>query len=488
MSGLPEIIPKPKEIYCGPEKPAVCINGTVCVRSADERFWAECFVSQAEKVYGAKLSLDETEGAIRLCRDAALDASEYRVMVTEDGAVLSYSAAEGLNYAFATLLQLLCAENGELRLPVCELRDRPDSTYRALMVDVARKKHTIDELLAYVDLCWLYKIRLFHIHFADTNAYTLPSKLLPELPGAGKHCYTRPEIDALTAYARSRNIEIVPEIEMPGHCSRMIHTYPELFADTPEDPEKLKERGAYPHNIICAGKPGVMDTLKALCAEVIDMFPNSRYLHIGGDEAAIGEWENCSACRAYMKREGIRDVKGLYTDFMRRAIDAVLELGKIPIVWEGFPKEGAEKISRECIVIAWESYYHLAPDLLEEGFRIVNCSWEPLYTIPAGRDFLPAGRWYPKDIFDWDVYTWKNWNDMSPAHANPIRVAPTEQVLGGGLCVWENNFEGEISGVIENLAALSERTWNRTPSASAERLIAGVERLAEIAKKLLRRA
>ena len=184
MDGLPEIIPKPKAIYCEPEKPAVCINGTVCACSADERFWAECFASQAEKVFGVKFSVNATGGDIRLCRDAELDASEYRVTVTEGGAVLSYSAAEGLNYAFATLLQLLCAEKGELRLPVCELRDRPDSAYRALMVDVARKKHTLEELLAYVDLCWLYKIRLFHIHFADTNAYTLPSSLLPELPGA----------------------------------------------------------------------------------------------------------------------------------------------------------------------------------------------------------------------------------------------------------------------------------------------------------------
>ncbi|MBR3691367.1 MAG: family 20 glycosylhydrolase [Clostridia bacterium] len=485
MNGGAMIIPEPKFFCLAADRGEFPLPCTVCAADAQARPAAECFAALAQRIHGVEISVRDGEGAVRLCRDEALDVSEYRLACAKGSVEVSYSAPEGLNYALSTLLQLMWAEKGELWLPACEIRDRPDSPYRALMVDVARKRHTLAELLGYVDLCWLYKIRLFHIHFADTNAYTLPSDLLPELPGAGKHCFSREEIDTLTAYARSRNIEIVPEIEMPGHSSRMIATYPELFADTPTAPPARV--GGYAHNIICAGKEGVMETLKALCAEVIAMFPDSRCLHIGGDEAQIGEWESCEVCRAYMEREGIRDVRGLYTDFMCRAIDAVLELGRIPIVWEGFPKEGAEKISRECIVIAWESYYHLAPDLLAEGFRIVNCSWEPLYTIPAGRDFLPDGRWYPEDIFNWDVYTWKNWNDMSPAHKNPIRVAPTDQVLGGGLCAWENHFEGEIVGVIENLAALSERTWNRQSSTPADRLCAGVRRLAEMAKKLLGR-
>jgi len=481
------VIPVPKELELCGSRTQLPLPDAILVADPLAEAPAVCFAGYVKKVFDAEVSVSESSGGICLCREEELAEGEYRLNCAGDGVHITASDAAGYHYGLSSLLQLIVHRCEGLSLPLCRITDHPDCEYRALMVDVARKKHSLEELLHYVDLCWLYKIRYFHIHFADTNAYTLPSQVLPELPGAGKHCYTRQEIDTLVEYARSRSIEIIPEIEMPGHCSRMIATYPERFADTPVDTQSLAERGMYTYNIICAGKPGVIDDLKALCAEVITMFPDSRYLHIGGDEAQIEEWENCSVCRAYMKKNGIRDVRGLYTDFMRRAIDGVLELGRIPIVWEGFPREGAERISRECIVIVWESYYHLAPDLLAEGFRIVNCSWEPLYTIPAGKDFLPDGRWYPEDILDWNIYTWKNWNSMSPAYAKPICVAPTDQVLGGGLCAWENIYDGEIGGVTENLAALAERTWNRQTDKSAETLTEGIDRLAGLAKKLLGR-
>ena len=113
---------------------------------------------------------------------------------------------------------------------------------------------------------------------------------------------------------------------------------------------------------------------------------------------------------AYMKEHNIPNVKALYTHSIKVLTDMVLDMGKIPVVWEGFPKEGSEGISRKVVVTAWESLYHLPNELIEEGFTVTNSSWMPLYVVKPDHPNVKNGRWYPKDILsDWNIYTWKNW-------------------------------------------------------------------------------
>ena len=156
-----------------------------------------------------------------------------------------------------------------------------------------------------------------------------------------------------------------------------------------------------------------------------------------------------------MKNHHIEDVGELYSDFVGRVAQIVLDLGRTPIVWEGFPKKGAHRVPRETVVIAWESHYNFADDLLDEGFQIINGSWQPLYIVPS-----TIQRWTPLDIMKWDVYDWQHWWEKSRATLNPIHLAPTEKVLGAQVSAWCCSYEREIPFVMENLAALSERTWS----------------------------
>ena len=160
-------------------------------------------------------------------------------------------------------------------------------------------------------------------------------------------------------------------------------------------------------------------------------------------------------CNTYMRENGIADVSELYSKFVGEMTSYVLELGRTPIVWEGFPKKGHEHIPRETIVVAWESYYHMVYDLLEEGFRVINASWSPLYIVPSF-----TTRWSPFDILKWNVHRWQHWWPKSEAYLNPITVPDTDRVLGAALCCWEQSFEQEINAVMENIAAVAERTWN----------------------------
>ena len=158
-----------------------------------------------------------------------------------------------------------------------------------------------------------------------------------------------------------------------------------------------------------------------------------------------------------MKKNGIDDVHELYSEFVGRVAQAVVDLGKTPIVWEGFPKKGIHYIPKETIVIAWETMYHMPYDLIAEGFKVINSSWVPMYVVPNPE---PRFNWGITEILDWNVYNWQHWYEHSAAYNNPINVAPTEQVIGATLCLWECTFEQEIWRGINNLSAMSERVWN----------------------------
>ncbi len=399
-------------------------------------------------------------GGIELVYDISVKSPGY-VFDTTCGIKISASDDEGILYGLATALQLISVDSGKLSVQKLRIDDYPDKDYRGLMVDLARLWHPIHTIFRYIDVCFYYKIKYLHLHFIDDQIYSLPSRIFPNISTKGK-CYTFEEIEAIRKYAAERNVILVPEVEAPGHARSLISAYPEVFGNNFKDGCKttiVTESGSVidSGNIICAGNPKAMEGVAALMKEVIEMFPESPYIHIGGDEANIGAWNECEDCVQYMKDNNIEDEYELYSDFIGRVAQCILDNGKVPIVWEGFPVKGAERVPKETIVIAWESHYHMAYELLDEGFNIINCSWQPLYIVPG------AGlRWNPYDIMAWNVYNWQHWWPNSVALLNPINVAPTDAVLGGQLCSWECTYEQEINFIMENLAAVSERTWTVT--------------------------
>ena len=478
-----KVIPTPKCV-CGADSDGkftlLSIKSEIITDIPDFKIYAETFAVYAERIHSVKF-VPGNDG-INILRDLRLAKGAYRIECDENCVKLYACEKDGVTNGLSTIIQMLHTEDGVVSLPRVRIEDRPDCEYRSLMVDLARQWHSFNTLLEYVDLCYLYKIKYLHLHFIDNQSYTLPSDILPKLPTEGRH-YTKSQIAELNEYAKARNVELIPELEMPGHAAAMVSAYPELFANDlfeevteSSDPKIFKSK--FKNNIICAGKEGIFDTLKKLMIEITGMFPYSKYLHIGGDEATINYWDMCKDCKKFMAENNINGVRELYTYFIKVVTDMVLEIGKTPIVWEGFPKEGSEAISRDVLVIAWESLYHLPTDLVAEGFNIINGSWKPLYITPI------HGNWGAKEILDWNIYTWKNWWIESEACLNPIHLQPTHQVKGSVLCVWEDNYDGEIGRIRENLAAFSERTWNIRRFVTDEQFGEKLECLLKMAKKL----
>ena len=421
--------------------------------------WAEhieLFAIQIKKAL--RIDVEYKKGGFVAAYDSSLAPDEYVLDNTSGEFYIYASDKQGLMYGFASAIQVIDVKDKKLNTKKFYIKDRPDKEYRSLMVDLSRNWHPFPQLLKYVDLCFLYKVNYLHLHFIDDPRYTLPSKLFPKLPTKDES-YTEEQIKELNEYAMARGINIVPEFECPGHARSINAAYPEIFANESdgEGGKFYNEQGAEisAQSLLCAGSQKAFDATLALLKEVSDLFPSSKYLHIGGDEATIALWNQCPHCRAYMKEHGINDVYEMYSEYVGRVTDYVLSLGKTPIVWEGFPKKGSDRVSKDTIVIAWESHYHFADDLLEEGFAIINASWQPLYIVPS----LEL-RWSPENILDWNVYNWQHWWEHSRATLDPITVPPTDKVMGSILCAWEMTYEQEVSRVMENLIAMNERVWN----------------------------
>lgn len=420
----------------------------------------DAFRDAFERGFGLSLRTGEP-GGIELCVDESLADDEYRL--TSEGPLRIYaSASEGLTYGLASALQLCKPQKDTIGIPAITVTDRPDKDYRALMVDLGREWHPFAKLLKFVDLCFFYKVRYLNLHFADNKLYTLPSKAFPKLCVEGKY-YTEEQIATLRGYASARGVVLVPEFECPGHAPILNAHYPEIFGDRSEGEGGVfyNEAGEVISNdaLLCASRESAVEGVKTLLKEVAELFPEAPYIHIGGDEASISLWDQCTDCRAYMKQHGIDGVYGLYSDYVARMARYVLSLGKIPMVWEGFPKEGSEKVPKETVVISWENHYQTTEELLESGFEIINASWKPLYIVPSMTAPLPKYSWNARSIFEWNVYNWQHWWPNSVATLNPVNVPPTEQVIGAMLCAWEMTYDQEITLIMANLAALAERTW-----------------------------
>ncbi len=439
------------------------------------------FCSSFEKVHEVKL--ENKKGGIELVYDVNVNENAYELRVSDGGMQIYASANEGILYGLSSALQLASVSGNKLSAPVLHINDYPDKDYRGLMIDLGHTWNSAKSIFKYIDICFLFKIKYLHLHFMDNVVYSLPSKAFPKLAIPGKS-YTFEEIAAFCEYAKKRGVVIIPEIELPGHASALVAAYPEIFANTLDSELEYyrpdlgeKKDGS---DVICVGSDKTMAALETIVDEICDMFPDSPYIHIGGDEVNHYVWKACPCCRKYIKDNGLADENELYSEFIGRMAKMVLAKGRTPIVWEGFPKESAHHVPKETIVIAWESLYHLAYDLLDEGYKIINASWKPLYIVKR-----ISTKWNPYDIMAWNMYRWENHFDQSEATLNPVQVTPTDRVLGAQVSVWGTNYEHDVGFIIDNLAALAERTWNEKRRYTDEQFTGCHSKAVTVASKLI---
>ena len=394
--------------------------------SAEHRFVIE-FVWQEPE-----FSLEESAGA----------AETYALSIDERGARIGGGSPLALARGASTLLQLiggasLSPDRAQLlRLPKLHIFDQPRFAFRGLLLDVARRPHSIRTIEQLIDLCSFYKIGFLQLHLSDDSAFTFPSRALAELCTPAQ-TYSREELRGLSSYAHARGVELIPELEMPGHAAQLVALRPDLFAI-----------GGRQGSLIDFCNPAAVEALETLVDEVCEVFPSSRYVHLGGDEcdlAALRESPHFAAA-------GIEDPRQAFADFLASMNAHVRSRGRRAMVWEGFGPEFVGRIPRDLLVVAWDSAFHAPQSLLDSGFSIVNAAWRPLYVVNEKRAS-------PAEIYSWNAHHWSHWEPNRPASGG-LQLREQSGVLGAMLCAWEQAEDVELESLLPRLAPLGERLWN----------------------------
>lgn len=314
---------------------------------------------------------------IRLSVDPSIGNPEgYRLSVSENGIEIAGGTHAGAFYGVQTLRKAIPAnaKGMQVELPAVEINDAPRFAYRGLHFDVSRHFFTTDSVKRFIDMLALHNMNTLHWHLTDDQGWRIEIKKYPELTqigsqrketvigrNSGKYdgipyggFYTQDEIRDIVRYAQDRFVNIVPEIDLPGHQQAALATYPELGCTG--GPYEVWTMWGISEDVICAGNEKAMQFLEDVLAEVIDLFP-SEYIHIGGDECPKVRWKSCPKCQARIKAEGIRGDKNhtaeeyLQSYVISRMAKFVESKGRHIIGWDEILEGG---LAPNATVMSWQ--------------------------------------------------------------------------------------------------------------------------------------
>lgn len=295
------------------------------------------------------------EGAIKFQKTDGMEPEAYILSVSADGILIKATDAKGAFYAAVTLKMIIMQSekvDGKAKINCLYISDKPAFSYRGLMVDESRHFFGSDVIKKVLDHMAFLKLNTFHWHLCDDQGYRIESKLFPELNEisskrefagfegnglkhrGGEYChyYMQDEIKEIVAYAKKLNIDVIPEIDVPGHMSAVLAAHPEL-ACTPRNFKPTCENGVF-DAVFCAGNDEVYDFIDKLFSEISPLF-QSKYFHIGGDEASKGHkiWETCPKCQEVKRNNGLKNSVQLQGYFMTKVSEILKKYGKTAIAW-----------------------------------------------------------------------------------------------------------------------------------------------------------
>lgn len=295
----------------------------------------------------------------------------YKIEVDKKGVTIQGATEEGVFRGIQSLYKILGTEQADtLRLPYVTIQDEPRFGYRGVHMDVARHFFDMKEVKQYIDILALHGCNQLHWHITDDQGWRFEVKSMPELAKKGSirkqtvighnlpifdgqeygrdMYFTQEQCREIVQYAAERYINIIPEIDLPGHMVAALHVYPELgCTGGPYDVWGIWGVSA---DVLCAGNPQVLPFLKKVLDEVCEVFP-SKYIHIGGDESPRDRWKACPKCQAKMKELGLKHESELQTYINKELEKYIAEKhGRRIIGWDETLEGG---LSEDAIVMSW---------------------------------------------------------------------------------------------------------------------------------------
>ena len=471
-----EVIPLPQEIKITTGS-FVLNDRTSIVYPKDNKEMqqnANLLAKYIHQMSGKKLKvIDEpvTSNAIILATGLNADNAEaYQLKVTQDNVTITGTSEAGTFYGIQTLRKSLPITNkGDISLPAAEINDYPRFSYRGVHLDVSRHFFPADSVKRFIDMMALHNINRLHWHLTDDQGWRIEVKKYPLLTQEGswrdfdeydKRCvelaqqdynyeidprfvrngsqyggyYTQEEMKGLVSYALERGIDIVPEIDMPGHFSAAIKVYPELSCTGEAG---WGEEFSYP---ICPSRLENYQFVQSIIDEMVEIFP-SEYFHIGADEVEKDNWEQCEACQRLMQQEGYQKVDELQNRFVKIMTNYVKGKGKKVMGWDD---AFLEKEPQDLIYTYWRDWLPDQPGkITQKGYPIIFMEWSRFYLSAT-----------PSDEGLSSLYNF----EFEPQFPGIIK----QNVLGFQACVWTEMIPNERKfgqHVFPSLQAFSELAW-----------------------------
>ncbi len=323
----------------------------------------------------------------------------------------------GIQHLLRQLPPSVYAKKGlseSVSLPFGVMLDAPENSYRGLMIDVARAFVDAEGLKRQIDLMSMHNLNVLHLHLTDNEGWRIEIKSHPELAEVGGFrggdspvgaqyglwdrsyggYYTQEQMREIIAYAKFRNITVIPEIDLPGHSQAIARVFPEILCDYA--PDTTRTAGYDTRGVWCVSRKANYSLLDDIISEVAALFP-SEYIHIGGDEVGMKGWLSCPHCAALMKERGFTDPRQLEDLFMKRVTAIVKSKGKTPVAW--WDKDViTDTFTKESLVCAWQDI-PACRNAMDKGYRTVFMSAWHLYFDMKQGPHDPGQDW--GGIIDW---------------------------------------------------------------------------------------
>ncbi len=471
------IIPRPLEATEG--KGAFVVTPKTVIAVADDTLVrpAEIFAGYVAAEEGMTLAVEKgAKKGIILALDSSLGKEEYLLDVTSKGVSIKGGTPQGVFYGLQSLRQMISA--GEkvkkgVEIGAVSIKDKPLLGYRGAMLDVCRHFFTVKEVKQYIDLIAIHKMNVFHWHLTEDQGWRIEIKKYPNLIKKGSvrketilgrnrstsydgtphgGYYTQDEIREIVNYAAERYIEIIPEIDMPGHMVAALASY--NYLGCRDEKFEVRTKWGISEDVLCVGKESTFEFIEGVLEEVFELFP-SKYIHLGGDEAPRNRWKECPLCQKRIKEEGLKDENELQSYFTHRVEAILAKHGRKIIGWDEVIKGG---VNKSVTVMLWQDKRRQQATTLGNEVILTpkrHCYMD--YYQTRRPDSNKEGPMFATRIITLrDAYALNPYENLAPEHHKNIK---------GVQCnLWTefvSTFERVQEKVLPRMPAIAEAGWSQ---------------------------
>lgn len=399
--------------------------------------------------------------------DKTKNPENYRLEMDSQSVYISSSAAAGIINGIMSFLQLAMLEeerSGAIEIKCWKIKDAPQYAWRGFMLDEARHffgKEKVKQILSWMSF---YKLNRFHWHLTDSQGWRIEIKAYPNLayiggigyyssPYAPAQYYTQEDIKEIVSYAKERNIEVIPEIDMPGHASAAVRAYPEYSGGGSPD---------YPNYTFNPGKDTVYSFLTAILKEVDALFP-SQIIHLGGDEVHYGnkDWNSDREIQALMDKEQLGSLPDVERYFFKRIADSLFRINNRIAAWDEVAS--SDLPPEKTIIYFWrQNRQEQLQKAFDKGYSVVLSPRLPMY-LDYPQDTVQV---YGVDWRRFPLNTYRKIYEFDPMGFD-VKYPKDANILGVQANLWtERVVDGNRLDymLFPRIAALSEAAWTKPDS------------------------